>query len=400
VSELLTPEHLGALAAISLFCVAAVIAARKIPGAWIKALAVVLVVDEVSWWVYLLAGGQPGSRLAWSLPLQLCDAGIFVAGFALWFRRRWLVEVTYFWGLTGTLQALLTPDLPQHFPTYPYFQYYIAHGGVVAAALLLVFGLGLRPRRSAVARVTAITVAYVAFVGLVDSLTGANYMYLRSKPPPPTLLDVMGPWPWYIVAASLIALVLFFALDVLARVASTPGPPRADGGPPTTTGTHSPLARGSRGRDLDEFAHSTWVVGSLSVAVREEGAPLRGNQLFRHRLRAGRPVATLACLRLGSQASARRGAGVHRPGFDAPGLACCIHCDQARLARTRDLRAGKGWAPWTSFPLLQVSLDAGRRRPKARRGATPERRRWTCFQDAPGPAGKSRRRHPEADQPG
>jgi hypothetical integral membrane protein (TIGR02206 family) len=148
-----------------------------------------------------------------------------VAGFALWFRRQWLVEVTYFWGLTGTLQALLTPDLPQHFPTYPYFQYYVAHGGVVAAALLMVFGLGLYPPRSAVARVAAITVAYATFVGIVDALAGANYMYLRSKPATPTLLDVMGPWPWYILAAGLIALVLFFALDVLARVASTPGPP-------------------------------------------------------------------------------------------------------------------------------------------------------------------------------
>jgi hypothetical integral membrane protein (TIGR02206 family) len=217
VNGLLTPEHVGALAAIAVFCVIAVIAARKSRDAWIKALAVVLVVDEVSWWVYLLAGGQPGSRLAWSLPLQLCDAGIFVAGLALWFRRQWLVEVTYFWGLTGTLQALLTPDLPQHFPTYPYFQYYIAHGGVVAAALLMVFGLGLHPRRSAVARVAAITIGYTAFVGIVDALTGANYMYLRSKPATTTLLDVMGPWPWYIASAGVLALLLFVALYAVGR---------------------------------------------------------------------------------------------------------------------------------------------------------------------------------------
>jgi hypothetical integral membrane protein (TIGR02206 family) len=240
MSDLLTPDHLGALAAIALFCAIAVVAARKQPGAWIKALAIVLVVDEVSWWVYLLVGGQPGSRLAWSLPLQLCDAGIFVAGFALWFRRQWLVEVTYFWGLTGTLQALLTPDLPQHFPTYPYFQYYVAHGGVVAAALLMVFGLGLHPRRSAVARVTAITVAYAAFVGVVDALTGANYMYLRSKPATPTLLDVMGPWPLYVVAAGVVAVVLFFALDLLARVAAR-SRPRTYAEPPSRNGSHASL---------------------------------------------------------------------------------------------------------------------------------------------------------------
>ena len=238
MSELLATEHIGALAAVAVFCVIAVISARKRPGVWIKALAVVLVVDEVSWWVYLLAGGQPGSRLAWSLPLQLCDVGIFVAGFALWFRRRWLVEVTYFWGLTGTLQALLTPDLPQHFPSYPYLQYYIAHGGVVAAALLLVFGLGLHPRRSAVARVAAITVAYTTFVGIVDALTGANYMYLRSKPATPTLLDAMGQWPWYIVWAGVVAVVLFLALDFLARVAAR-SRPRIYMEPPSRSGSRA-----------------------------------------------------------------------------------------------------------------------------------------------------------------
>jgi hypothetical integral membrane protein (TIGR02206 family) len=236
---MLTAEHVGALALIAVFCAIAVFTARRNSGVWIKALAVVLIVDEVSWWVYLLAGGQPGSQLAWSLPLQLCDVGIFVAGFALWFRRQWLVEVTYFWGLTGTLQALLTPDLPQHFPTYPYFQYYIAHGGVVAAALLLVFGLGLHPRRSAIVRVAAITVGYAAFVGVVDVLTGANYMYLRSKPATPTLLDVMGPWPWYIASAGVVALALFLALDTLARVAARSGPPRTYAASPSRSGSRA-----------------------------------------------------------------------------------------------------------------------------------------------------------------
>jgi len=239
VSGLLTAEHVGALAAIALCSTGAVLAARTRPGAWIKALAVVLVVDEVSWLIFLLAGGQPGSRLAQSLPLQLCDVGVFVAAFALWFRRQWLVELTYFWGLTGTLQALLTPDLPQHFPTYPYFQYNIAHGGVVAAALLLVFGLDLYPRRSALLKVAAITIVYAALVGTVDALTDANYMYLRSKPPAPTLLDVMGPWPWYIGAAGLVALVLFLALDALARIAARSRPRRTYEAPPSRRGSRA-----------------------------------------------------------------------------------------------------------------------------------------------------------------
>src|SRR5439155_1389332 len=213
VSDLLAPEHVFALVAIALSTALLVVAARRRPGSWLKVLAAVLVVDEVSWWFFLLGGGQPGSQVALSLPLQLCDVAIFIAAAALWTRRQLVVEVTYFWGLAGTIQALLTPDLPQHFPSYPYFQYYIAHGGVVAAALVLVAGLRLHPRRRAVFQVAAITVAYAVLVGAVDAVSGANYMYLRARPPSPTLLDALGPWPWYILAASLIALVLFAILD-------------------------------------------------------------------------------------------------------------------------------------------------------------------------------------------
>jgi len=215
VSELLASEHAGALATIAVATVALVVLARRRPGGWMRWMAVALVVVEVSWWVYLLAGGVPGSQLAYSLPLQLCDAAIFVAAAALWTRRQVLVEVTYFWGLAGTIQALLTPDLPQHFPSYPYFQYYIAHGGVVAAALVLVVGLRIFPEH--LARVIGFTIGYTALVGLIDAVTGANYMYLRAKPPTPTLLDVLGPWPVYILAATAIALGLFALLDAPFR---------------------------------------------------------------------------------------------------------------------------------------------------------------------------------------
>ena len=218
MSELFAAEHVAALAVIAAATVVLVVAARRRPGRWLGVFALVLVVDELSWWVYLLAGGQPGITVAYLLPLQLCDVAIFIAAAALWTWNRLLVEVAYFWGLAGTLQALLTPDLPQHFPSYPYFQYYIAHGGVVAAALVLVAGLRLHPRRRAVFQVAAITVAYAVLVGAVDAGSGANYMYLRARPPSPTLLDALGPWPWYILAASLIALVLFAILDAPFRL--------------------------------------------------------------------------------------------------------------------------------------------------------------------------------------
>ena len=218
MTGLVATEHVGAVVVIAVATAVLVVLARRGPGPWLKMLALVLVLDEVSWWVYLLAGGQPGSVLAQSLPLQLCDVAIFITAAALWARAPLLVEVTYFWGLAGTLQALLTPDLPQHFPSYPYFQYYIAHGGVVASALLLVVGLRIHPRPGSLLRIAAVTLAYVALVGVVDAITGADYMYLRAKPPSATLLDVLGPWPWYLLGATAIGLVLFAVLDAPFRI--------------------------------------------------------------------------------------------------------------------------------------------------------------------------------------
>ena len=217
----MSTEHQLAVTAIVVITTILVAAARLSPGPWTRiaclALAVILVGAEVGWWAYLVASHATGADLAYALPLQLCDAAIFIAAAALVLRKQLLIEVTYFWSLAGTLQALLTPDLAQHFPNLLFFQYYVAHGGIVAAALLLVAGLGQWPRRHAVIKVGVITFVYALLVGAIDAATGANYMYLRSKPASASLLDLFGPWPFYIAWAALLGVALLFILDLPFR---------------------------------------------------------------------------------------------------------------------------------------------------------------------------------------
>ncbi len=232
MGELFAVDHVGAVGVIAAATAVLVAAATLRPGSWTtsaaRILAVVLIGAEVGWWIYLVATHANKAELASALPFQLCDAAIFVSAFALWTRKQLLVEITYFWGLAGTVQAILTPEPLPHFPSFPFIQYYVAHGGVVAAALLLVVGLGQWPRRRALVWIAALTIAYAAFVGLLDALTGANYMYLRAKPGSPTLLDLMGPWPWYIGPAAVIGIALLAILDLpfqlLRRATSRKGP--------------------------------------------------------------------------------------------------------------------------------------------------------------------------------
>jgi hypothetical integral membrane protein (TIGR02206 family) len=209
-------EHLLALAVILAVVGGVVTAARVRPGAWTvpvcRALAIVLVVNESSWWAWLALQGT--YSINYALPFQLCDIACFVAAAALWTRRPLLVELTYFWGLAGTVNGLLTPDLPQHFPDFLAFQYFIAHGAIVGAALLLVIGLGITPRPLAALRVYAVTVVVLVVDAGVDVLTGGNYLYLRHTPGVHSLLDLFGPWPWYVLGASALALVIFVILDL------------------------------------------------------------------------------------------------------------------------------------------------------------------------------------------
>lgn len=209
-------EHLLALAVIIAVVGGLVTAARLRPGPWTvpagRALAVVLVVNESSWWAWLALHGT--FSIAYALPLQLCDLACIVAAAALWTRRQLLVELTYFWGLAGTANGLVTPDLPQHFPDFLAFQYFIAHGAIVGAALLLVVGLRTTPRPLAALRVYALTVVVLAGDAMVDAATGGNYLYLRHTPGVHSLLDVFGPWPWYVLGASALTLVIFAILEL------------------------------------------------------------------------------------------------------------------------------------------------------------------------------------------
>jgi hypothetical integral membrane protein (TIGR02206 family) len=211
-----SPAYWIAVSIGAVVCCGLTLVARLHPGDWTliasRVLAVVLATDSVTSVVRPIADGT--FTVQASLPLSLCDVAIVIAAFACWMPwRPLLVELTYFWGLAGSLQAVLTPDLTQQFPDLQFFVYVAGHVGIVTAAIYLVVGMQCRPRRRSVPRIWLITAAFAAAVGAVDAATGANYMFLRAKPPTASLLSVLGPWPWYIASAAALALLLLVVLD-------------------------------------------------------------------------------------------------------------------------------------------------------------------------------------------
>ncbi len=146
-----------------------------------------------------------------TLPLQLCDLASGVAVYALWTRRRWAAALTHFWGLTLTSQAILTPDLAADFPDPVFVLFWAMHLLVVWAAVYLVWALGLAPdwRRYRIA--LAVTAGWAVTVYAFNVAVGTNYGYLNAKPAAASALDLLGPWPWYVVNEVLVV-AAFWAL--------------------------------------------------------------------------------------------------------------------------------------------------------------------------------------------
>ncbi|MGA2185784.1 MAG: TIGR02206 family membrane protein [Bryobacteraceae bacterium] len=173
-----------------------------------------IAVNEAVWWVFRY--WHEGIRAS-NLPLQLCDVTLWATVIACIVPFPLLVEFAYFAGLAGAGMALLTPDLWSPWPSYPAIYFFVAHGGIVIAVAVLVFGRICPLRRGAMWRAFALLAGYTALVGAFNALFRTNYMYLCQKPGGGSLLDLLGPWPVYLFGGAAAALALFALLSIPVR---------------------------------------------------------------------------------------------------------------------------------------------------------------------------------------
>jgi hypothetical integral membrane protein (TIGR02206 family) len=143
----------------------------------------------------------------YSVPLQLTDLATVVAAYALWTQRHWAYALTYYWGLVLSVQALLSPVLRgPDFPHYQFLAFYAIHLLVVWAAIYLTWGRDMRPDWRSWRFAAAVTIVWAVFTMAFNAIAGTNYGFLNAKPATASLLDVLGPWPVYVlVGATLVA---------------------------------------------------------------------------------------------------------------------------------------------------------------------------------------------------
>ena len=176
-------------------------------------MAIILVVNEMSWHLWNLSIGE------WSiqamLPFHLCSILVWLSAYMLITKNQLIYEFAYLIGIAGALQAILTPDLgPYEFPHYRYFQTFISHGLIIISALYMTLVEGFRPTWGSVKRVAIYGNIYFLFVFVLNFIIGSNYLFIAHKPETASLLDVLPPWPYYLVIIELLAaffILLFYS---------------------------------------------------------------------------------------------------------------------------------------------------------------------------------------------
>ena len=184
---------------------------QRTESAIVVTLSVLLILNYA---VYMTMAHRLGA-VSWQqmLPLQLCDWGMVVVIVAMWTgSQRWF-EVAYFWGIGGTLQAVLTPNLHFGFPDFRFFSFFISHCGIIVGVVFLMLTRRYRPYPMSIVRVFAWSELYFVITLIADRYSGYNYGFLLHKPEAFSILSFLSDSrPLYLVEMQGVALLFFLGL--------------------------------------------------------------------------------------------------------------------------------------------------------------------------------------------
>jgi hypothetical integral membrane protein (TIGR02206 family) len=177
----------------------------------IGVLSTLLILNYIAYLVFIRSRGVVDWREM--LPMQMCDWGMVVVIVAMWTgSQRWF-EVAYFWGIGGTLQAVLTPNLRFGFPDWRFISFFTSHCGIIIGVVFLMLTCRYRPYPMSLVRVWLWTEFYFVVTLVVDELTGFNYGFLLHKPEAFSILSFLSDWrPLYLVEMHGVALLFFLGL--------------------------------------------------------------------------------------------------------------------------------------------------------------------------------------------
>ena len=155
-----------------------------------------LIICDMSYYWRLAGAPWLAVGPAENLPIGVCGWAVIFCSFMIVGKNQSLFDIAYFWLLSGSLFALLTPTpLTYVGPTrFRYYQFWLEHTLGYIAIFYMIFVHGMRPTvRSAVKSYVAL-VCFALIAYWVNSMVpGANYLFLARPESAPSVLDILPP---------------------------------------------------------------------------------------------------------------------------------------------------------------------------------------------------------------
>lgn len=133
--------------------------------------------------MYLWYGFSSYFKLSESLPLYNCRVAIILLIIGLIFNVKLFKTIGVYWGITGSILALLMPNVdPFSFPHYTLFSYFIGHGFLLLAGLYLLFVEDFAVDLQSLISCLWFTNFYHLGVLIFNKWSASNYCYLIAPP--------------------------------------------------------------------------------------------------------------------------------------------------------------------------------------------------------------------------
>jgi len=178
-------------------------------------IAVSLLFFEVVFHVWLLTSSYWDIRD--SIPIELCSISLFLTIALLLTGKKIIYELLLFTALLGATQALITPVLYYDFPHIRFFYFFYTHIMMIWVVFYFTWVKEYRPTIWSVVKVFVFLNILLPIVIVINKLVGGNYMFLSHKPSTPSLLDYLGPYPWYLLSLEGLLLLLSLFIWLLLR---------------------------------------------------------------------------------------------------------------------------------------------------------------------------------------
>lgn len=179
----------------------------------------IAIISEMSYYWRLVAIPSLGPNPADHLPITVCGWAVVFCTFLAVTKNQTLFDISYFWLLTGTVFALITPTVISYCgPTrFRFYQFWAEHMIGYIIVFYMIFVHKMRPTvKSAIkAYISFIILAVIAYWSNDMIGPGANYLFMARPESTPSVLDILPPNFALRIAIMVGAISLLFVIAYL-----------------------------------------------------------------------------------------------------------------------------------------------------------------------------------------